>query len=519
MISSNFVDFNKLLSEVTNQYQQPRTIGPVGGQKNELYIFTPVTFKDHASAKLLYTFGGIDNHFGDGKIENIVQKAYNSDGDAATKSFSGHLNDDAFRYFALDRNLENPERTSKLSDYYSFLYISHLPQSVSDANNDTNILARNDVRVIIYGFFHDTPVGISHSDINTTYNYSVRLIPTHKTVMDIMSAFNTFGSDVNYKTRLDTDIYNDEFSRLIIDASQEGKSFLTPHDRNKFKGLNETDHKHVTTGFIDPKSHMSRFVQGLSNLFSAEHFSKNNVMSGFTDGSGDMAYDTIYDQINNNSTKQNLIQAFDLDKEMLKWYDNYTHIHDFGNTTLGDLIKMHNPDIHILSSDNSNFVNNSAETYTRDHKYNFTSMLASISVSFMNQQHISSISFRYSSYEDVFEIVGQAPQFIVSLDDTKMKHKLNDFIFLIKNRMLRWIQMEMGEFELSASLNTYGNSYIKLDPYSYQNFKDEYVAIPSIAGGLSVPLLGDETEVHNNEDQIDLLANIISTETSLKDFA
>ena len=517
ILSENMIDFNKLLAEVTPQSQGSPVSTSTGGQSNELYIFTPVSFKDHASAKLLYMFGGIDSHFNDGKIANIVQIASNTGGDL-TSGFNSYLNDDAFRYFSLDRNLENPERTSHLSDLYSFVYISHLPGSVTDANQDTNILSRTDLRIITYGFFHDTPVGMGHSDTNKSYNYAAKLIPTHKTVMNVMSAHNTFGSNIDYRLMLDTDIYNDEFSKLIIDASQDGKSYLTPHDPNQYIGPNVNQSKHVSTNFIDPKTHMTRFVKGLSNLFSAERFSRDTSMSGFVGGSEDAAFDGIYERINNNSTKQNLIQAFDIDKQNLDFYNNYTHVHDFGLTTLGDLILKFNANICVLNSDNSNFVNNSAETYTKNHKHNFTSMLASISNVFMNQNHLSSIAFRYSSYEDVFEIIGEPPQFIVTLDNEKMKTKIDNFIFLIKNRMFGWIRKDLGEFELSASLNVHGNSYIKLDPLAYKNFKDEYVAIPSIAGGLSVPILGDISEVHNNDEQVDLLSNIISDEADLKHF-
>ena len=514
-MQSDFNDFNKMLSE-TVPYKQESLGQSVGGQMNELYIFPPISFMDHASAKLLYIFAGHDSHLHDSKISRLIEKAHNIDGNPVTNNFGNNLNKDAFDYFALDRNIDNPERTSHLSTHWSFVYVSHSPRHALDIKNDQNILDRNDIRIITYGFFHQPPVDrIGYSETNENYNHSAYLIPTHKTAMNVLSAHNSFGSEINYKTMLDTDIYNEDLNNLLIDPSQDGKSLLIPHNVDEYLGPRSVKHKYITTNFSDPKTHMSRFVKGLSNLYSSERYSRENAALGFT--GPDLTYDSVYNVINDNTTKQNLIEAFDMDKNRLEWYNDYTHINDFGGTSLGELINKVNVKIIILESDNSNFINNSADTYTRTHKYNYTSILASVGVSFMHHQQLHSVSFRYSSYEDIFQIEGQ-PQFIVTLSQEKMKQKINAFMELVKYRIFKWIQNDLGEFELTASLNTFGNSYIKLDPDSHTNYKDEYVAIPSITGGLSTPLLGGVDELHQNADQIDLLSSIISNESDTRSF-
>ena len=514
---ANFSDFNRMLSEVNTPQDQQGSMGQfLGGQKNELYIFPPISFKDNPSAKLLYTFAGQDSYRGDDKTSKIIEKAYNANGNAPKNDFTSDENDEAFDYFSIKRNLYNPERTSKLSKFYSFVYVSHSPKGIAKSENDMNIIDRTDIRVIIYGFFSDIPVGMGYSDINNSYNHSARLIPTHKTVLSVLSVHNSFGSDINYKTILDTDIYNENFSNLLIDSTGNGKSFLMPHDQNQFVGPNVINDKHISTNIADPKTHMSRFVKGLSNVLNSEKYSRNDAMSGLSGGlEGGLMFDSVYTNITNDSTRANLIQAFDIDDHRLKWYNQYTHINDFGNTTLGDLISKHGVTTCVLDSDNSNFIRNSADTNADVHKYDFTSILSSISTTIMHHLQITSISFRYSSYGDIFEIIGKEPQLIVRVDSAKAKDKINNFIYLLKNRIFKWIQNTIGEFELSASLNVHSNSYIKLDPDMSQNYKDEYVAMPSITGGLSTPLLGDPGECQHNADQVDLLSSIISDESDL----
>ena len=517
-MSNVFSEFNRMLASAATPNNEGSSLSRViTGQKNELIIFAPMSFKDHPSAKLLYNFVGYDTHLGEDKLQKIIEKAHNKDGNIEKNNFNHDLNEEAFDYFGINRDVHNPERTSKLSDYWSFLYISHSPKNTFDSATDTNLIGMENLRVVTYGFFDDIPIGMGNTDTNRSYNLAVRLVPTHKTVMTARNIHNAFGQETNYSTVLNVDIYNSRFSGLLIDPL-ESKYLLTPNNEDQI-----TKDTYISTNFFDPKTQMTSIVKGLNEAFNSEICSRNDTLNESIGISYGIGTDNLYSQISNTSVKQNIKNVFDIDKRNLEFHRQYTHIHDFGSTTLGDLMTkfgLQDVDIEVIQISNSSFVNDSVDTtQSLDSRYDYSSMISSMCNSFMHNEQISSIAFRYSSYGDIYEISDeQLPQSIIPIEQNKFKMKILRFIQHLKKRLFTWIRKDIGEFELSVSLNICGNSYIKLDPYSHTSHKDEYVVIPTITGGLSVPTLGGISQVEQNSGQIDALSDMVSHEKDIDIF-
>lgn len=469
------------------------------GSKNVLYIFAPRNFGVHQRRPLVYAF---DDNVVD-KAAHLVNSAASSSGIGA--ALSGFLQDP--QVLSSVRPAFTGGITTNLSylqDWWTFLLVvnNDRPRAVQAAgfNTDTTIFSSlQNNRIIYQGFFvGEEPVNtLTMHGSQPTYNWNVRMMITHKTVINHT---NSFGNQSTGRTDVVAD--TDWVSGVTSQISEAGKSlhFNTPGHILKNTDM-QPDGTMVSLGdmYYD-HIHAEMATQSIA---AAQSVPTNNIaaiVKGIVSANETVLTESAVGTLRHSYIGNDLTTTRDLFSS--------TFTNALGGTASNldvigfkpnDLVTLevvrsrYHPDVQPILPPKQTMAD-IIDPSENSPSSVFSSMLTQIIPTILSNAGMGALAFSYDSRYDMWQVTYSS--FLYTMTDAEKAQRINAVrVKLIKE--IFPLLMVRGDFSLKAYMSTGALSRCILNFYC-DSPTTAMFETPTIAGGLLSNMVADSTILGGN---------------------
>lgn len=515
----SFSSFGSNFDGVNIGYEAPQAQNLFSGNDHAvLYVFPPKQgqVSDMALRPLQYNFD--DNFFG--QAQEISSQALRGTNRSSVLVESlmrqGNLNDQMI----VNMTPTFTMRTSLLSEKWRFLLILTEQNKPMGMGTFASTLSPSSNRYIYTGFFEDEPFNPLTFGASRTLNENCFMVITHKSLVSANTRMGRFGSESFVNTMQSDSIVHAGLTRDLVadNISSRGLQLMTPDNcvtsseqssdgftyasYGKSSLINDNGAVAVQGKFEQPAQNVRGVLEGI--LLNQEETNQRKSISVYH--RNEILDDYTEDTLRRNSLSSflqgrtsPLVSKFDLDVN--------------SRISSADLDKMVNGTLTVVPIDMQKpMFYDTADTTESSMVNQYSSLIGTVVPQIISFAGLNSLQFRYDAMvmngvtQDQFFI--ERAEGIYQMTPDEIRQRVAAVQFELSRGIFDVILRAVGAFSVLIKVDVSGMTQIRLSliDQGKTNFAD--FEIPSFAGGIITPMIGDDVLMAGNSQSIETLYGI-----------
>ena len=364
------------------------------------------------------------------------------------------------------------------------------------------VRAMSDCQHLYYGMFLEEPFNPNNHMGRQTFNPNAVLLITHKTLINKNTTIGAYGNDQRVDIMADFDVVHPTMINTIS-MNDTGMALLRPEDLYQ----STTDDRDMTVMYNSSSllEHQGDPLP-INSTFSVPRHNVYKVLSGVADARGMMEAETAAGRVLHFNQDSYRTLVDENIRDTVRQHD-ITGLRTNTPITLGSLISRYNPKCEIVQQDAMPHYNPIDQSVISGRNI-FATMLTSVVPAMMSEFALADISFRYDSYNNVFELnEGSSPASLTPMSQADLMQRVRGFIFRMTHEILPIPKLNHGDYVLFMSCTCCGVTHINLNFLDSTIKTADVFEVPTVLGGFNSSMIGNSTVFHNNARELTTLIN------------